>query len=408
MKILLLTNYFFPEVGAASHLFFELAEGLVEKGHQVTVLTGFPRYNITSVEDKYKGKWLVDENYRGIKIARIKIPSISRGAIPVLRGIEHLLISLLLLLRGIFLERHDLMLIYSPPLTLGLTGIVLRFIKKMPFIFNVQDLFPQSAIDLGVMKKGITIRFFQKLEKFIYKKADYITVHSNGNREHILLKNDKAEKIKTIHNWLNTSFITKGEKNNDFSREFGLSDKFIVSFAGTMGYSQDMKVIVEAARILKDKKDILFILVGGGMAFLKVVQLVEEYNLKNIKFIPMQPRHRYPLVLNSSDISLVTLKKEVMTPTIPSKILSIMASCKPLVASMNLDGDAPKIIKESNSGLVVTAGDAKAMASAILKLYSNPLLCRQMGGNGRAYVEAHFSLSLSLSQYQQLFDGLIL
>lgn len=179
----------------------------------------------------------------------------------------------------------------------------------------------------------------------------------------------------------------------------------MVSFAGTMGYSQDLDSVLESAALLKSYKDILFILVGDGVEKECLENKARELNLKdiNVRFFPMQPREKYPEVLNASDVSLVTLKKTVKTPVVPSKLLSIMASGRPVLAAMNFNGDAPKLIEEAECGYCVKAGSSEELAEAILKLYKNPSLRECMGSNGRHYVEKHLSRVACIRKYEQLF-----
>ncbi len=405
MKILLLTYYFPPEIGAASHLFYELAESLAERKHAVQVLTGFPAYNFKKRPPKYRSKFFMKEKIDEVEVIRIggvHIPFSRKKAF--LRGIEHFWLAFVFFLRGLFINKTDLILLYSPPLTLGITGWLLGRIKKVPFIVNVQDLFPQNAIDLGLLKNKFLIKVFENLEKFVYKKANFITVHSEGNKKHIIPKIKDSNKVKVIPNWVDTDSIKPGIKINDFARRYNLGDKFIVSFAGVMGYSQGVGIIVKAAKLLEKESKILFILVGEGPEKEKL--RVESKGLKNIKFIPMQPRIIYPQVLAASDISLVTLKKNVLTPVVPSKILSIMAAGRPLVASLSLNGDAPRLIRMANCGICVETEDAQALARAVLKLYNDSKLRETLAKNGRLYAEKHLSKKISIAKYEKLFKDL--
>jgi glycosyltransferase involved in cell wall biosynthesis len=205
MKILLLTNYFPPEIGAASHLFFDLGKYLTKKGYDVQVLTGFPSYNLRKKLKKYRGKILMKEKIERMKVVRIgptHLPNSRR--IPILRGVEHFWLSFIFFLGGLLAKKPDLIIFYSPPLTLGLSCWFLSKVKKIPFIINVQDLFPQNAIDLGILKNQLLIKVFRKIEKFVYKKAFFITVHSEQNKEYIKQTGVEEKKIKVIPNWVDT------------------------------------------------------------------------------------------------------------------------------------------------------------------------------------------------------------
>ncbi|MBI4846004.1 MAG: glycosyltransferase family 4 protein [Candidatus Omnitrophica bacterium] len=404
MRWLIINAYFPPEIGSASFLFFELGQRLEQKGHNVTVLTGFPRYNIDKdkLEQKYKQGIFLTEDIKGMKVLRSRLPEFPRY-IPILRGMDHLVMAGIFLIRGLFIKKRnfDRILVYSPPLPLGLTAFVLSKIMGIPFIFNVQDLFPQSAIDLGVLQSKFLIRLMEKMESFIYKKADCVTVHSQGNKKHVLSKGVDKNRVVIVPNWIDTDAVEPGEKNNDFRKEFELGDKFIVSFAGVIGYSQDLDTVIEAASLIKEK-DILFLIVGDGVETERLKQKVSDKELSNVRFLPMQPKDKYIKLLAASDACFVNLHKSVKTPVVPSKLLSIMAAQRPVVASLPLTGDAPLIIKESACGICVDAGDYKGLSHAIMKIYTDKPLREEYARNGRKYAKEKFSLDKCVLLYENL------
>jgi glycosyltransferase involved in cell wall biosynthesis len=414
LSILLINNYFPPEIGAASHLYFYLARELSKRGHEVTVLTGIPRYNIPKeTYNQYlrrmKNKKFVIENISDcadIEVIRVRLPYIERHQL-LRRGVEHFEIALKMFsyakeyLRN---KRVDVSLVYSPPITLYKTAWKVKRLKDAPFVLNVQDLFPQAAIDLGILKNPLLIRLFKQVEKKAYQLADLITVHSERNKEFVKsVLNGDGRKVLVMENWVDENEIKPGDKINDFSIKHGLTEKFVVSFAGTLGFSQDMEVIIRAANELKEYKDIVFIIVGNGVRLEESKKLAESLNLQNIRFIPSVPREIYPLVLHSSDVSLATLTKDVKTPVVPSKILSIMSAGIPVIAVMNLEGDAPKLVEKANAGFAIPAGDYKSLAEKILLLYKNPELRESLGRNGRRYIEENLSSRKAAEKYEKIF-----
>jgi colanic acid biosynthesis glycosyl transferase WcaI len=239
----------------------------------------------------------------------------------------------------------------------------------------------------------------------------------------------EGEKVKVIPNWVDTDFIRPGERMNGFREEQGLGDAFVVSFAGVLGYSQDLDVVLEAARILNGGRwkmedgswkaeggdwqsairrnpnsEILFLIVGDGVEKARLEAKAQQMGLDNVRFLPMQPREKYPAVLHASDVCLATLHAEVKTPVVPSKILSIMAAGRPVVAAMNLDGDGPRLIAEARCGLCVPPEDPQALAQAVLKLYHDPSLRQELGRNGRRYAEEHLSLEACVGRYEELLQ----
>jgi glycosyltransferase involved in cell wall biosynthesis len=186
-----------------------------------------------------------------------------------------------------------------------------------------------------------------------------------------------------------------------------LEGDFVVSFAGVMGYSQDLDVILDAAYRLHDKSEIRFLLVGDGVEKARLVDKSEAMNLENVHWMPMQPRERYPAILHASDVGLATLHADVQTPVVPSKILSVMASGRPILTALDLSGDAPKLVEEAEAGICLSPGDDKALAEAIYALYQDRARCEQLGQNGRSYAEAHLSHNATAKRYETIFESLV-
>jgi len=411
MNILLINNYFPPEIGAASHLYYYLAKELLKRGHEVYYLTGIPRYNVDkeTYEEYKKRKKVFIENEKGIKVIRVKLPYIERHKF-IRRGIEHFEIAYKMFhyTKSIFKDlRIDISLVYSPPLTLYWTANKLKEKDNIPFILNVQDLFPQAFIDSKAINNSLLIKFFQKMESKAYFYADLITVHSQRNKKIVEKVCGDSTKVVVLENWIDENEVTPGPKENEFSKRLKVFEKFVVSFAGNLGTSQDIRVILDSAQLLSDYQDIIFLIVGDGVKKETSVEIAKNRNLKNVIFLPMQTKSVYPKILHSSDISLATLEKEVKTPVVPSKILSIMSAGKPVLATMNLDGDAPELIKKAECGYVFEAGDSKSLANAILQLYQNEDLRKKLGGNGRKYIEEYLSVKTAAEKYEKLFTEVI-
>ncbi|MBI5701775.1 glycosyltransferase family 4 protein [Candidatus Saganbacteria bacterium] len=401
MRILLITENFPPETKSCSTLFFELGETLAKNGHKVKVITRKPRTNIAAGTDV--ASIPSKEIMAGMEVSRFQTPPLARN-IPIIRGFEHFILGFIFLWGGLFSGSFDVVLVYSPPLPLGIAAILLAKIKGGRSVVNIQDLYPQTVIDLGLLKNPYLIWLAKKMENIIYRQADYIAVHSDGNKEYVLSNGGLDEKIDVVHNWVDTELIKPGPGKNEFSEKFGLLDKFVVSFAGVIGFAQGLEVVINAAQLLKDNKEIVFIIVGDGIKKAELENESIRLKLTNVRFIETQPVSIYPQVLNASDISLAILDKTLVTPVIPGKILSIMASGKPVLASLALTGDAPKVIDENKCGLVVPPGDPHLLANAILKLYNDKELREEMGRNGRQAAVRLFSRSACIKKYEDIFS----
>jgi len=348
----------------------------------------------------------VKEDMNGLRVVRVALPRLPRR-LPLARGLWQFSCSLAFTPVALLGARPKVALVYSPPLPLGLTGSLLRSLRGVPFVLNVQDLFPQSVVDLGLLRSHFLIRFFERMERFVYRCAAHITVHSPGNRDHVIGTGAQPEKVTVIPNWIDTTFLHPGPKENAFRQAHGLKGKFVVSFAGVIGYSQDLDTVLAAAQLISNAPDIVFLIVGDGVEKRRLMDKAKELRLSNVKFLPMQPRGRYLQVIQASDVSLATLRSDVRTPVVPSKILSVMAVGRPVITALDLSGDAPKLVKEAQCGLVLPPEAPSALAEAILKLYNDRAFGNQLGRNGRAYTEEHLSLQRAAEWYENLMMEIV-
>jgi colanic acid biosynthesis glycosyl transferase WcaI len=402
MNILLVCAFFPPEVGSAAHLYYELGQALLKRGHRVTVLTGLPRYHVLGDQGRYRHRPVVVETYHDLRVYRVinlKIP----WNVPLLRGLDQFFSAFSFGLAGLSLPPFDLALVYSPPLPLALSVYLLSRLRGRPAILNVQDIFPQSAIDLGVLRNPFLIRLFRGMEAFLYKRFPQVIVHSEGNRQYVISRGGSPEKVAAVHNWVDTEVLKPGEKENQVRASLGLQDRFVVSFAGIMGYSQDLATVMEAAARLKDHPEIAFLLVGDGVEKPGLQRMAAAAGLHNVTFLPMQPKEAYLNILQASDLGLVTLRQEVKTPVVPSKILSLMAAGRPVLASLPLEGDAPRLIAEARAGVCLPPGQPGLLADTILKFSRDGVQGSQMGENGRRYAVEHLSLQSCVARLENIF-----
>lgn len=413
MRITLVTDSFPPEVRSASHLMYELGEELVRRGHEVTVLTCWPQYNLAEGRwepeklGRWTSGWLHDSDERGMRVVRVRsLPVHNVG--PLVRGAAQLTLPVPFLLASRRLPAPDCVVIYSPPLTLGVVGLAMRRLYGSPYVLNVQDLFPQNAIDLGLLKSQLAIRLFRAIETAAYRGAAVLAVHSAGNREAILARGDLAAgKVVVAHNWVDCDVPTRDTIGASFREQKGWRDKFVVLFAGVMGYAQDLDTVLDAAGQLRDRPDLRFVLVGDGVARPHLARRIEAESLDNVALWPFVSKEQYPELVASVDAGLVTLQKTMRTPVVPSKLLGYMAAACPALASLNDESDGHQIIQESGCGVSVRAGDGTALAAAIRRLADNPDLGREMGQRGREYALAHFERSACIDAFEALCERVV-
>ncbi len=388
MRILILSHYFPPEIGSGPHYPFELAESLVKRKHKVTVVTGFPRYNVPVMPPDYRYRLFKRECKSGVQIVRVNAPNFY-GSSVISRGLVQMLAPPALGLRAALAGRHDVIYTITPPIMIGLAARRVAQVYRIPWVANVQDLFPQSMIDLGILRGQRMIRMFERMERTLYRTATAITVMSPGNREFVISRGGDPDRVHVVPNWVDTRSFSADAPRGAFRQAHGLGDAFMVVFAGTMGFSQGLDVVIEAARLTAGEDGLLWLMVGGGAERDRLAAAAE--GLANVRFLPMQPKEKYPTVLADADVCLVTLRPEVATPTVPSKIATIMAAGRPIVASIPATGDARRVIEESGGGVVVPPADPRALADAVLALKRDRDAPARMGRSGRAYAEANLS-----------------
>jgi len=273
----------------------------------------------------------------------------------------------------------------------------------MSFVYNVQDIYPDIAIRLGILRNKRLIDVFRFLEHFVYSKATALSVISDGFKANLLSKGVPDKKVHVIPNFADTDFIRPLPRHNRFSKAQGLDDHFVVLFAGNLGLSQGLELVLEAAGLLKDFPEICFLMVGNGAAKMALLDLVQRMNLKNVNFLPFLPYQDIPEMYASSDVCLVPLKRGITKESVPSKVYSILAAGRPIIASVDEGSDTWRLIREAGCGICIPPEDPHALAGAVIRSYRKREDGICMGEKGRTYVEAHFSRQQVAKKYEQLF-----
>jgi colanic acid biosynthesis glycosyl transferase WcaI len=386
---------------------FELAESLCGRGNEVTVITAIPRQRMGVMKNGnlYKTRFLAKENLGKIRIIRPKILTLPLSS-PITKGMDHFLIALSYYWAGWYISQQDIVFVYSPPLTLGLTGIKLAKRFQIPIVFNAQDMFPRYAVDTGILNNKLLIRFFTRIEEYIYAAATCITVHSDGNRDYLISRGVDEKKIQVIPNWVDTMRFQPGEKYNEFRKEHAFGNAFLISYSGTIGWAQNLDTVMESAWLLRNKPEIKFMIVGDGPRRKEYEILIKEKKLKNLLLLHLLPRDKYGKMLQASDVCLISLHPKISTPVVPGKLFDIMACGRPVVANIPSSSDSYKIIKASHCGICVPSDRPQEFSEAIVHLQNNPAQANQMGMNGRQYVEKYFSREICTGQYERLLSSL--
>jgi len=406
MRILLITLYYHPDRGGTPGVYKDLCESLQAAGHDVTVVTGFPRYNIKSIDRRYRWRLWLTERIGGVRVKRVRTLRLPR-CFPAARALDYVLTALSLFVLALFTAKADAAIVHAPALFEGVAAPILRRLKNMPYVLNVHDIFPQTAIDLGILTNRRAIHFFEWLERYIYARADCVTVHSEGNKKWILHRHEAVKRVEVMPIWMNPDVLKPGPRENPWRCNQGLDGKFTVMFSGSQGYNQDMRVILDAANHLQSEGNIEFVLIGDGTQHDEMARLSKDMGLNNVRWLDWQPEEVYPMVLQSADVVLATLREEVKTPVVPSKVLSAMAAGRPVITCAPLTGDAPKLVKHANAGFTINPGDHEGLAAAIRNLAIDPHLGQQFGKSARCYVEEHLDVRKWAEAHVALFSELI-
>jgi colanic acid biosynthesis glycosyl transferase WcaI len=321
------------------------------------------------------------------------------------RLISYVTFNAMATMAGVFSRsRWDIILCPNGSFFSGLTAWLVGKAKGIPFIYNVQDLYPDVPIRAGQLRNRHAIATLKAIEGFMYRKAAYITVIAPSFRDNLLSKGVPAKKISIIPNFVDTEFIRPLPKANSFAQQHGLSDKFVITHAGNLGYAYDLDTMLNAASLLSSQKDMLFLIVGNGVAKPALEKKAHELKLDNVRFMPFQPRESLPWLRASSDVQVSLYKNGAANDSFPSKIYEIMASGRPLLASSDTDSGVATLVKTAECGLCVKPGETKHLAEAILDLYRNPALCETMGQRGRRYAEENHSKQVVIDRYHDLLQ----
>lgn len=378
----------------------ELAQELQHRGHSVSVITTWPEYNLDQSEEKKTFDELTVDD--GITVIRVKtLPH--HNVNYVVRGLSQLLMPLQFLLKlRTYRVKSDAVIVYSPPLPLALVGSWLRR-KGVKNILNVQDLFPQNAIDLGILRSPLQIKFFQWLERLAYRTADIVTVHSEGNRD-VLAKSYPtiATKLRILHNWVDIEHHSDTAAAIDFRAKWSIQHKHIAVFAGVIGPSQYLDLVLELAEKMQAHSDLLFLIVGDGKEKPRLQAIAEAKKLNNVRFEGFVSREAYPDLLRICSIGLVCLSPQNKTPVVPGKILGHMAAGLPVAAFLQEASDGFALIEAAKCGVVTNSADPSACLRAIEILMGQQDDFRKIGNCGKQYAIENLSKEHCVSQLEAM------
>ena len=404
MNVLVVSQYFWPEVFRIN----DLVEGLIERGHRVTVLTGKPNYPDGFFFPGYRFLGLMRQRYKGAEVVRVPLVARGdgRGRRLALNYASFVFFAGLLgpvLCRG----KVDVIFVFEPsPITVGLPAIVMKKLKRAPLMFWVQDLWPESIAAASTLKSERVLNGVGRLVRFIYRRSDRVLVQSRGFIDRVKSRGARAEDVLYYPNWAETLYRPL-ELEADAPERREVPEGFHVVFAGNIGAAQSFETILAAARKLQDRTDIHWVIVGEGRQRKWVEEQVRKLGLQNcVHLIGKRPMESMPRYFALADALLVSLKHElIFSLTVPGKVQSYLACGRPMIAS--LDGEGARVVEEAGCGATAPAENPDALARAVLDLYEASSEEREeMGRRARAYFEEHFERERLLDRLEGWMEEL--
>jgi glycosyltransferase involved in cell wall biosynthesis len=407
MKIAYICQYFVPEPSAPSVRISELAQEWVKDGHEVTVLTGMPNHPNGIVLDEYRGKIIADEKIADVNVLRSWLYATPNEGI-LRKTLSHLSFMISTVMLSLpRLNKIDVIIVSSPTFLSAFAGLFISKMRRVPFVFEVRDLWPAIFVDLGILSNVFLIRVLESWEMFLYTQAALVVTVTKSFRNKLIERGLPAEKIAVVSNGAAVNRFNPGDKNDHVRSDLGISSKFVVSYIGAHGISQGVATIMEAATTLKYRDDIVFMLVGDGAMKKDMVTMKNDHNLHNVVMLPAQSKERIPDLYCASDVCIVPLRDiPLFDSFVPSKMFEIMSCGIPIIGSVN--GEAREILELSGSAMIISPESVSELADSILWMVENPQKRRIMGTSGRTFVCEHYDRTMLAKKYVNYLKRIVL
>jgi colanic acid biosynthesis glycosyl transferase WcaI len=411
MNLLVLCPHYAPDVAPTGEVMTQIVEQLAARGHRIHVVTSLPWYQHHALEPGWEGRAVRHEDTDWGRITRVHPFPTDKRNIPARAAAFAGFTALTGLAGLVSRSRPDAVLAMSPPLTLGAAGWAIAKAHRVPFVFNIQDVFPDVAVELGAITDRRVIAVARWLERETYLRADAVTVLSDDLKDNVAAKiagrrgpAGSADKVRVIPNFIDTEWIRPLPKENAYRRDNGLEGKQVVMYAGNVGWSQSLDLVLAAAAHLADEPDVAFVINGGGVARPELERKAQ--GLANVHFVDMQPKERLPEVAAAADLHVVPLRTGLARSSVPSKLYTILAAGRPLVASVDPGTEVARTVVDAGAGLAVLPDDAEQFTKAVVRLLDDPGEADAMGASGRRFVEGWASPEAVAVAYEALFSEL--
>lgn len=404
MRILLVVAYFIPEIGSAAHVYYDLAKAFIKKGHEVHVITSYPRRFNLQKQDTNKDFPLYD-TIDGIHVHRCKHPA-QRDNI-ILRGLEHFILPryYFKLYRSLNID-FDGCLMYIPPLPLYYLAKKIKTYDGTKSILNFQDFHPQELTDVGVLKNPLMIKLLEHIERQAYKHADHITVLSKRGIDYVVKRGADPKKVSHIYNGVIIDEKEKRQTNKDFKTKQNIEDKTLITYAGILSPYQGIDTILDAAKKMNDIDDVVFYIVGDGTEKNRLEQRIHTEHISNVTLLPYQNRDDYFNIIKSSDITMVALDKRMKAPCLPGKIKDLLSYEKPIIACVSKETETADLIKEADAGIIIDLEDNTDILNKIVSLNNDKQSKTELGKKGYSFLKNNMNLNKNVEQYEEIIENL--
>ena len=388
MKILFLSHYFPPEVNAPANRTHEHARRWVADGHQVTVITGVPNHPRGELFPGYRNRWLQEERIDGIRVLRTWMyVTANEGFLK--RTLNYVLFAATAVLASFRAGRPDVVVATSPQFFCGLAGAVVGALKRRPFVLEVRDLWPDSIVQLGQLRSRRIERLLEALESWLYRSAAGIVVNTRAFIDHIAARGISRDRIELVYNGIDSQTFRPRPADAELRRTHGLEGRFVAAYMGTLGLAHGLMTVVEAAERLREREDVLFLLLGDGADRSRLDAEIARRGLANVRLLGLRPRAEMPAWIASVDVTLVLLRDlPVFETVIPSKIFEFLAQEQPVVLAAR--GEIRRLVEEAKAGLVIDPENAEQLAAAVLEVRDRPAEAKARARAGREWVEGSF------------------
>lgn len=410
MKVLFLPAYYYPETAASSYLGDNLREALCANECTIELHAPTPTRGISEEEriEYCKKKHRYETLFDG-KLSIHRFPLFAENKNPLLRALRYVICWTKQFYYALTAKELDCLFLASTPPIQGTIGAFIKCFKQVPFVYNLQDIFPDSLVNNGLAKKGgVLWKIGRVIENFTYKHADKIIVISEDFKKNIMAKGVPEEKIVVVYNWVDQHAVVDIPRDqNKLFDAYGLDrNKFYITYNGNIGLSQNMDMLLEVAKSLRTNPDIQFVLVGNGAYLDEVKRIVAENQLDNVHLLPFQPYEDISHVFSLGDVSLVISKPGTGAASVPSKTWSIMSASRPVLANFD-ENELKEIVNKHRCGIFTKAGDKEAFVEGILRLYNDRELCKEYGRNGRQFVMDNLTREVGTGKYVEVIKSVV-